>query len=70
MIGGEKVLIAFATVALVLFLVDRVVSYYGAVLGLLQYMGEKWGAVPSAERVKQLRDEALKRRAGELLGRR
>ena len=52
----------------VLFLADRAVSYYGATLGLLYYMTKELGADIDAEKVKQLRDDALKRRVSELLG--
>lgn len=55
---------------LVLILTDRAVSYYGATLGLLHYMTKELSADIDAEKVKQLRDDALKRKVGELLGKR
>lgn len=55
---------------LIAFLADRAISYYGAVLGLMGYITLKLGYQPDAEKVKQLRDEALARRIRELFGKR
>ena len=55
--------------AVLLFLADRALGYYGTALGLLYYLGIKHDDLLSAEKVKELRNAALERRIKELFGR-
>jgi hypothetical protein len=61
--------VVYAIIALACALVyalSRAISYYGATLGLLQYLGTKHGDMLSKDKVEQLTEAALERRAREL----
>lgn len=54
---------------LLLRAVDKWISYYATVLGLMYYLGDKHDDMLDAEKIRELRDFALRRRIQELMGR-
>lgn len=60
-------LIWIAVCILLLIVADKAISYYGMALGLLYYLGTRHNDLLSAEKAKELRDAALKRRIAEIL---
>lgn len=55
-------------ILLAIVLAEKAISYYGATLGLLYYIGMKHDDLLDADKVKELRNAALKRRFKELFG--
>lgn len=52
---------------IMLFMADRAISYYGATLGLIYYLGLRHDDLISDGKVKELRNYALARKIRELL---
>ena len=54
---------------LLLRAVDKWISYYVTVLGLVYYLGDKHDDILDAEKIRELRDFALRHEIQELMGR-